>query len=283
MEVAARAEVSKQVAGSWMTLKVMRQRVEELVKRLDEVEQRGIALEIAAKDAGAAVVSAERRLQLALAGLTLDRWSVLVSGQASIRSARAGRDANLASRRRSAVETALQELSEATRTSAEWIAEASTALDEAVKAVAGCGTSATCGASNCEPPCAIADPRFTLRVRLPSKEVLAMSTRSNVKTYQRRLVELDAEHTRAKERLAAVLRKRNEVLAAQDRQVRDAERELDKAVVAMAEGIGPELTANLLEIEVTEVKQLVRRAKKPSVESPAGVSQKNRPQEADHS
>lgn len=108
-----------------------------------------------------------------------------------------------------------------------------------------------------------------------------MSTRSNVKAYQRRLVELDAEHTRAQERLATACRKRDEVLAAQDRQVREAERELDNAVVAMAEEIGPELTANLLDIEVTEVKQLARRAKKPSVETPPPASQTNPPQESE--
>jgi len=47
----------------------------------------------------------------------------------------------------------------------------------------------------------------------------------------------------------------------------------------MADGIGPELTANLLDIEVSEVKQLVRRAKKSSAETTVPGSQTN-PREA---
>lgn len=251
------------------------------MKRLGEVEQRRIALEIAVKDADAAVVSAERRLRLALAGLSLRRWSALECGQASIRSARAGRDAALAVRRRSAVEAALQELSATRRASAERLGEAITALDRAEEAVAAFRLPASRGVSNGEPLDATADLQSALRMQAPSKEVLVMNTRSNVKAYQRRLVELDAGHSRAQERLASVRQRRDEVLAAQDRQVREAERELDKAVVAMAEEFGPELTANLLDIEVTEVKQLVRRAKKPSVESPAPASQPHPPREAE--
>jgi hypothetical protein len=258
----------------------MRQLAEELVKRLEEVEQRRIALDFAMRDAEEALISGERRLRRALAGLSLGRWRALVSGQASIRSASAGRDANLAARRRSAVGAALRELSATRRASAHRVAEASTALDQAEKAIAALAMPASPGVANGEPPDATPDHQKALRVQARSKEILVMSTRSNVKAYQHRLVELDAEHTRAQERLATARRRRDEVLAAQDRQVREAERELDKSVVAMAEEIGPELTANLLDIEVVEVKQLVRRAKKPSVETPAPASQTNPPREA---
>jgi hypothetical protein len=258
----------------------MRQLVEELVKRLDEVEQRRIALENSAKDADAAVTSAERRLRQALVGLSLGRWRALVSGEASIRSARAGRDASVAARRRLAVEAALQELEAARRASEGRVAEASTALRQAEEALSVFGMPASRGVADSEHLDATADHLIALRVPAPIKENLAMSTRSNVKAYQRRLVELDAEHTRAQERLAAARRKREEVQAAQDRQVQAAERELAKAVVAMAEEIGPELTANVLDIEVTEVKQLVRRAKKPSAETPAPASPANPPRAA---
>ena len=256
----------------------MRRLVEELVKRLDEVEQRRIGLENAVRDADAAVTSAERRLRQALGGLSLGRWRALVSGQASIRSASAGRDASVAARRRFVVEAALQELAAARRESEDRIAEASSALRQAQKGVAAVAMPAARGSSIGEPVDATADHQIALRVPRPSKEILVMSTRSNVKAYQRRLVELDAEHTRAQERLAAAIRKKDEALAAQDRQVQEAERELGKAVVAMADEIGPELTANLLDIEVSAVKQLVRRAKKSSAETPVPSSQTNPPE-----
>lgn len=250
------------------------------MKRLDAMEKCRIALDFAVRDVDEAVMAAERRLRLALAGLSLRRWRALVSGQASIRSAAAGRDANLAARRRSAVEAALQELSATRRASAHRVAEASTALDQAEMALAAFGIPASRGTAHRDPPHATPDRQKALRLRASSKEILVVSTRSNVKAYQRRLVELDAEHTRAQERLASARRRRDEVLAAQDRQVREAERELDKTVVAMAEEFGPELTANLLDIEVSEVKQLVRRAKKPSVETPAPASPTNPPRES---
>jgi len=209
----------------------MRQLVEELVKRLDEVEQRRIRLENAAKDADAAVTSAERRLRQALGGLSLGRWRALVSGQASIRSASDGRDAGVAARRRFAVEAALQELAASRRESEDRVAEASSALRQAAKGVTAVAMPAARGTSIGEPVDATADHQIALRAPKPSKEILVMSTRSNVKAYQRRIVELDAEHTRAQDRLVAAIRKKDEVLAAQDRQVQEAERELGRSYV----------------------------------------------------
>jgi hypothetical protein len=88
-----------------------------------------------------------------------------------------------------------------------------------------------------------------------------LSTREAVKGYQRRLAELDAEHSRAQSRLAAAQRKRAEVLAAQDRLVAQAQQAVYDAVVAMAAEVGPELAASLAGLHIATVRQLVRRSR----------------------
>jgi hypothetical protein len=85
-----------------------------------------------------------------------------------------------------------------------------------------------------------------------------VATRSSVKEIQKLLAQLDAAHTRALGRLEATVAKRSEILVEQDQLVASAETGVHGAVAAMAAGVGQELAATLLGLDVVEVR---RRAK----------------------
>jgi hypothetical protein len=91
-----------------------------------------------------------------------------------------------------------------------------------------------------------------------------LKVRSTVKEYQRRLTQLDADHFRAQDRLEVVRRKRAEVVAEQDRFVTAAEEQVNAAIAAMAEEVGPEVTAALLDIDPADVRRLVRVRQQPA-------------------
>ncbi len=88
-----------------------------------------------------------------------------------------------------------------------------------------------------------------------------MATSEAVKNYKHLLGQLAGAHERARARLEAVQAKRSEVIAAQDQLVVVASSGVDRAVVAMATGVGPELTAGVLGLDVAEVKRLVKSAR----------------------
>jgi hypothetical protein len=90
---------------------------------------------------------------------------------------------------------------------------------------------------------------------------LQMATRDTVKDYQRRIAKLDGAHTAAQLQLEAARRRRADLLAAQDKLVADAERTVDEAAVAMAAEVGPELAANLLDRDVSQMRRLLKRQK----------------------
>jgi len=85
-----------------------------------------------------------------------------------------------------------------------------------------------------------------------------MSLRPEVRDAQRTLAALDGAHRRAVARLDQVLARRAEVIAQQDRVVAAAKEEVDKAVAAMAGELSVELTAQLLDLDVAEVRRLVK-------------------------
>ena len=101
-----------------------------------------------------------------------------------------------------------------------------------------------------------------------------MKVRSNVKEYQRRLAQLDAEHARTQDRLAAARCRRAEVMDQQDRLVSAAERDVKAAVAAMAAEVGAEVTAALLDIDPGDVRRLVKAhtvsAAGPEGQAPSG-------------
>jgi predicted urease superfamily metal-dependent hydrolase len=85
-----------------------------------------------------------------------------------------------------------------------------------------------------------------------------MPLRPEVRDAQRTLATLDATHRRAVDRLNQALGRRSELIAEQDRHVASAQTEVDKAVVAMASEVSVELTAHLLDLEVADVRRLVK-------------------------
>ena len=85
-----------------------------------------------------------------------------------------------------------------------------------------------------------------------------MKVRSNVKEYQRRLAQLDADHSRAQDRLVAARRKRADVVGEHDRLVTAAEHEVNAAVAAMAAEVGSDVTAALLNVDPSDVRRLVK-------------------------
>lgn len=88
-----------------------------------------------------------------------------------------------------------------------------------------------------------------------------MKVRNAVRDYQRRLAELDAGYSRARDRLAAARAKRTKVIEAQDQLVAAAQREVEEAIVTMALEAGPELTASLLAVEVMLVRRLLKESR----------------------
>ncbi len=84
------------------------------------------------------------------------------------------------------------------------------------------------------------------------------TTRLSVKECQKLLVQLNAAHTRAHDRLQATVAKRKEVLAQQDQLVAAAEAAVHDAVAAMAAGVGQEMAAALLGSNVGEVRRLAK-------------------------
>jgi hypothetical protein len=89
-------------------------------------------------------------------------------------------------------------------------------------------------------------------------EVVTMPLRPEVRDAQRTLAALDAAHSRAVARLNQALARRAEVVAELDRQVAAAQAGVQEAVVAMAGEVSVELTAHVLDLDVTEVRRLVK-------------------------
>jgi hypothetical protein len=87
-------------------------------------------------------------------------------------------------------------------------------------------------------------------------------TRDAVKDYQHRLARLAAAHARANQRLDAVMAKRAEVIAGQDQQVAEAEALVRRAVIDMAVGVGPDLTAAVLGLDLAEVRRLAKDSRR---------------------
>jgi hypothetical protein len=87
-----------------------------------------------------------------------------------------------------------------------------------------------------------------------------MPTRLSVKEAQKLLGQLEAAHTKALGRLEATMARRREVLAEQEQLVSAAESGVRDSVAAMAAGVGPDLAAALLGMNVGEVRRLTKVA-----------------------
>ena len=116
---------------------VMRDRVvsatDGLAEAMVELEAARKCLKRALIESCTGVANADRVLRRALGDVSLTRWNALHSGRAYLRTTRDSRDANLARRRRSAVDEALAELRAAEAAGAEGVERAQARLNQATR------------------------------------------------------------------------------------------------------------------------------------------------------
>jgi hypothetical protein len=84
------------------------------------------------------------------------------------------------------------------------------------------------------------------------------SVPTTVKDYQQKLATLAAAHAAAQRQLEAATARRAAAVARHDGLVADAEGAVRQAVVDMAAGVGVELTAQVLGVEVADVRKLAK-------------------------
>jgi len=87
-----------------------------------------------------------------------------------------------------------------------------------------------------------------------------MPVRPEVRSTQRILAALDAAHARAVAALESAVARRAEVLATHDRLVAEAQASVDAAIADMAAQVSPELTAQLLDVDVATVRRALKRS-----------------------
>jgi hypothetical protein len=85
-----------------------------------------------------------------------------------------------------------------------------------------------------------------------------MPIREMVRDAQRRLAELDAGYARAVAKLDRVSVRRTGVMAEQDRLVASAQEDVDRTVAVMADAVGAQLTADVLGLDLADVRRLVK-------------------------
>lgn len=219
-------------------------------------------------EGGAAVARAEGQLRRALGGIPLARWRALANGRTSVRSGCGSRQLHLAAKSKGEVYSAIEALECAQISRDARVGEAAFSLVAVADRLASYGQVAerVTGFSADElrrlsqQRLDLCDGPIAYRVERADRG-LQMATRDTVKDYQRRLAKLDGAHSSAQLQLVAARRRRAEVLAAQDKLVADAERTVDEAAVAMAAEVGPELAANLLDRDVSQMRRLMKRQK----------------------
>lgn len=85
-----------------------------------------------------------------------------------------------------------------------------------------------------------------------------MATRDEVRSYQRRMADLDTACQRARHRLEAVQARRAEVISHQDGLVDQARLEWQAAVAALVRVFGPDATAAILGLEAGEIARAMK-------------------------
>ena len=88
-----------------------------------------------------------------------------------------------------------------------------------------------------------------------------MSVRENVREAQRNLALLDTAYARAVAKLNRVSARRAEALAEQDRLVAIAKEDVERAVCAMVDAVGTQLTASVLGLDLAGVRRLVKASR----------------------
>ena len=85
-----------------------------------------------------------------------------------------------------------------------------------------------------------------------------MPVRPEVRSTQRILAALDAAHARAVAALEQALARRSDALSTHDRLVAEAQASVDAAIADMAAQVSPELTAQLLDVDLAVVRRCMK-------------------------
>jgi hypothetical protein len=91
-----------------------------------------------------------------------------------------------------------------------------------------------------------------------------MTSKDTVRLYQSAIARHAADHSRAVARLRQAVARRAQLAAAQDEAVATAQHAVDQTVIGMAHALGVDLTADLLDLDVGEVRRLVRPSRSAS-------------------
>ncbi len=83
-------------------------------------------------------------------------------------------------------------------------------------------------------------------------------TKASVKEYQQKLSILAGKHQRALLQLEAAKSRREKLLCIQNELVENVEQEVRQSVAEMAKGVGPELTANVIGLDLIEVRRIMK-------------------------
>jgi len=102
-----------------------------------------------------------------------------------------------------------------------------------------------------------------------------MPVRDEVRRTQRTLAALDAAHRRVTTRLDQARARRAVVLAEADLAVAAAQERVEAAVAEMATGVGVELTAQMLAVEIGEVRRIAKATQRSPGADGAGGSKKS--------
>jgi hypothetical protein len=96
-----------------------------------------------------------------------------------------------------------------------------------------------------------------------------MPSKDLVRSYQAAIARHVAEHGRAVARYQNAMSRRDHVLACQEAAVSAAKHAVDQTVIGMADALGADLTAELLELDGTSVRKLLRGSKSQRSDSDA--------------
>ena len=88
---------------------------------------------------------------------------------------------------------------------------------------------------------------------MPSKSPVSLAARERLRNHQAAAARVVAAHIAARVRLEAVICRRTEVLAAQDRLVAAVNAEVEAALVTAANVMGVDVAATLLDVSKAEV------------------------------
>ncbi|NNN21465.1 MAG: hypothetical protein HKL80_05620 [Acidimicrobiales bacterium] len=88
-----------------------------------------------------------------------------------------------------------------------------------------------------------------------------MPARESIRNAQKLIATLDGKHSRAKAGLELTQAKRAHAIENLDRLVAQAQSQVNKSIVDMADVVGVELTASLLDLESSYVQKLVKTIK----------------------